>query len=158
MKFRNKKTSRYFDNLLEAVDSFCNKNICDMCLLHSGVKCKMEYVKENVEEVAEIIGCEIIEEDSNEEKLYNYLRKCELQYRADHAEKPDELEWLAPYCNTVEDITAYLREIGFRVKTIVDETYSDGRRYQWVETTSGIIVYVNDYLKGAFAKTYKIKN
>lgn len=92
----------------------------------------------------------------NEEKLQNYLRKCELQYRADHTEIADELEWLAPYCDTVQDIAVYLREIGFRVKTIVDETYSDGETHQYVETTSGIVVYVNvGGLRGLFAKAFK---
>ncbi len=62
------------------------------------------------------------------------------------------LDWLAPYCDSVDDIASFLRSIGFRIKAIMDET-NGNERYQWVTTTSGVIVYVNDeYCNGLFAK------
>ena len=58
----------------------------------------------------------------DERKLQLYLKKCELEYRAKHSQNAECLDWLAPYCGTVE----------------------------WVETTSGILVYVGT--DGLFAK------
>lgn len=89
----------------------------------------------------------------DERKLRNYLLKCELQYRADHQDKADCLDWLAPYCGSVEEIQRFLREIGFRIKSVVNEEPWPGEIHQWVITTSGIIVYVNNnYINGLFAK------
>lgn len=62
MKFRDKKTGRLFDDSLEAVGSFCDEHTCSDCPLHRGAKCMSVYIGKNVEEVAAIIGCEIIEE------------------------------------------------------------------------------------------------
>lgn len=89
----------------------------------------------------------------DEQKLKNYLMKCELQYRADHQEKGDCLNWLAPHCGNTEEIWHFLKGIGFRIKSVVDEEPWPGELHQWVITTSGIIVYVNqDNLQGFFAK------
>ena len=89
----------------------------------------------------------------DEQKLRNYLLKCELQYRADHQKKADCLDWLAPYCSSVEDIQCFLREIGFRIKNVVNEEPWPGEFHRWVTTTSGIIVYVNTAVsKGLFGK------
>lgn len=86
----------------------------------------------------------------NERKLQLYLKKCELEYRAKHSQNAECLDWLAPYCGTVEEIARFLRDLGFRIKNIVDEEPWPGEKHQWVETTSGILVYVGT--DGLFAK------
>lgn len=89
----------------------------------------------------------------DEQKLRNYLLKCELQYRAKHQEEGDCLDWLAPHCGSVKEIERFLREIGFRIKSIIDEEPWPGELHQWVITSSGIIVYVNQNgSNGFFAK------
>lgn len=91
----------------------------------------------------------------NEQKLRNYLMKCELQYRADHLEKgtAGQLDWLAEHCDCLEDIQRFLRELGFRVRAVVDDADCTGHVCRWVTTTSGIIVYENTKdLCGLFAK------
>ncbi len=80
----------------------------------------------------------------DEEELRKYLLKCELQYRAEHTQRAAYLEWLAPYCGTVGEIATFLRDIGFRIKEIVDEEPWPGEKHQWVETTSGVIVYAGE--------------
>lgn len=86
----------------------------------------------------------------DERKLQLYLKKCELEYRAKHSQNAECLDWLAPYCGTVEEIAIFLRDLGFRIKNIVDEEPWPGEKHQWVETTSGILVYVG--MDGLFAK------
>ena len=86
----------------------------------------------------------------DERKLQLYLKKCELEYRAKHSQNAECLDWLAPYCGTVEEIARFLRDLGFRIKNIVDEEPWPGEKHQWVETTSGILVYVGT--DGFFAK------
>lgn len=86
----------------------------------------------------------------DERKLQLYLKKCELEYRAKHSQNAECLDWLAPYCGTVEEIARFLRDLGFRIKNIVDEESWPGEKHQWVETTSGILVYVGT--DGLFAK------
>ncbi len=74
--------------------------------------------------------------------LRKYLLKCELQYRVDNSDdKIITLDWLKPYCSSVNEIADFLRSIGFRIKEIMDEENSFGDKFKWVETTSGIIVY-----------------
>lgn len=80
----------------------------------------------------------------DEAKLQKYLLRCELQYRAEHAQQAACLDWLAPHCGTVTEIAQFLRDLGFRIKCIVDEEPWPGEKHQWVETTSGVIVYVGD--------------
>lgn len=93
----------------------------------------------------------------DEAALEKYLRKCELQYRADNSTCGGCLDWLAPHCNTLEDIAAYLRELGFKIKKIMNEEDSFGEPFRWVETTSGVIVYQNEgTVRGCFAKASKI--
>ncbi len=93
----------------------------------------------------------------DEAALEKYLRKCELQYRADNSTYGGCLAWLAPHCDTLEDIAAYLRELGFKIKEIMNEEDSFGESFRWVKTTSGVIVYQNEgTLKGCFAKAAKI--
>lgn len=77
----------------------------------------------------------------NEAKLNSYLKKCELQYRADHLDPgcSDTLDWLAPHCGSVSEIAAYLRSLGFRIAEQIDEEPWPGERHQWVVTTSLVI-------------------
>ena len=84
------------------------------------------------------------------DKLQNYLLKCELQYRADHTDGADTLDWLAPYCGSTKEIAAFLRSIGFRIASIADEEPWPGEKHQWVVTTSGVVVYAES--DGLFAK------
>lgn len=88
----------------------------------------------------------------DEAKLAAYLKRCELQYRADHTEGAAELPWLAPFCGTVQEIASFLRGLGFRVRRIVDEEPWPGEVHRWVETTSGVIVYAET--NGLFARAY----
>lgn len=77
------------------------------------------------------------------EVLRRYLRKCELEYIAEHSDGGETIGWIVPYCGTVEQIAAFLRGLGFHIKTVVDEEPCPGERHQWVETTSGVLVYAN---------------
>lgn len=86
----------------------------------------------------------------DEAKLHNHLLKCELQYRADHADGADTLDWLAPYCGSTKQVAAFLRSLGFRIARIVDEEPWPGEKHQWVVTTSGVVVYAGSC--GLFAK------
>lgn len=86
----------------------------------------------------------------DETELRNYLLKCEIQYRADHTEGADTLDWLAPYCGSTKDVAAFLRSIGFRIARIVDEEPWPGEKNQLVVTTSGVVVYAES--DGLFAK------
>lgn len=79
------------------------------------------------------------------EALLCHLQKCEIEYIAEHSEGGETIDWLAPYCGTVEQIAVFLREIGSQIKG-----YMDGGLYPieyagWVETTSSILVYVNQH-------------
>lgn len=75
--------------------------------------------------------------------LHRHLQKCEIEYIAEHSEGGGTIDWLAPYCGTVEQIAVFLRGIGFRIKTIVDEEPYPGEEHRWAETTSGVLVYAN---------------
>lgn len=53
-------------------------------------------------------------------------------------------------------IAETLRELGFRIKEIMDDVDAAGERMRWVVTTSGIIVYVNDNdCRGLIAKAMR---
>lgn len=75
--------------------------------------------------------------------LHHHLQKCEIEYIVERSEGGETIDWLAPYCGTVEQIAAFLRGLGFHVKSVVDEESCPGECYQWVETTSGVLVYAN---------------
>lgn len=87
----------------------------------------------------------------DEAALQRYLLKCELQYRAEHSQKAACLGWLAPHCGSVAEIAQFLRDLGFRIKEIVDEEPWPGEKHQWVVTTSGVIVYADS--EGLFGST-----
>lgn len=86
----------------------------------------------------------------DETALQNYLLKCELQYRAEHVDGAETVQWLAPYCGNTKEIANFLRRIGFKIAKIVDEEPWPGEKYQWVITTSGVIVYAGS--DGLFGK------
>ena len=79
----------------------------------------------------------------DETALQNYLLKCELQYRADHADGVERVGWLMEYTRTVKQTARFLRDIGFRVKEVVDDVDCAGERHCWVVTTSGVVVYAD---------------
>lgn len=79
----------------------------------------------------------------DETALQNYLLKCELQYRADHADGVDRVGWLMEYTRTAKQTTRFLRDIGFRVKEVVDDVDCAGDHHAWVVTTSGVVVYAD---------------
>lgn len=90
------------------------------------------------------------------EGLQRHLMKCELEYRAKMLPSGSCVDWLAEHCNSVTDIADFLRELGFKVKVIVDDVDCIGDPHRWVITTSGIIVYQNNkYFRGFVAKTGK---
>jgi hypothetical protein len=79
----------------------------------------------------------------DETALQNYLLKCELQYRAEHANGVERVGWLMEYTKTVKQTARFLRDIGFRVKETVDDVNCAGDRHSWVVTTSGVVVYAD---------------
>lgn len=84
-----------------------------------------------------------------EESLRKHLWKCELEYRAENLPNGSCVDWLWHMCGSTEEIATFLRELGFKIREIVDEVDCAGDPHQWVETTSGVIVWVNQhYLRG----------
>ena len=79
----------------------------------------------------------------DETALQNYLLKCELQYRVDHADGVERVGWLMEYTRTTKQTTRFLRDIGFRVKETVDDVDCAGERHCLVVTTSGVLVYAD---------------
>ena len=47
------------------------------------------------------------------------------------------------YTRTAKQTTRFLRDIGFRVKEVVDDVDCAGDRHSWVVTTSGVVVYAD---------------
>lgn len=76
--------------------------------------------------------------------LEKHLRREELLFRAKHCPGGSNVDWLAPSCESLEDIVSMLRWLGFRVKEVVDDTDCAGDTCRRVITTSGVIVFVND--------------
>ena len=74
----------------------------------------------------------------DETALQNYLLKCELQYRADHADGVERVGWLMEYTRTAEQTARFLRDIGFRVKEVVDDMDCAGEHHCWVVTKNAI--------------------
>lgn len=94
--------------------------------------------------------------DTFEAALDRHLKKCELEFRAKHGTKAQEVDWLAPHCDSLEEIADTLRGLGFKIKQIMDDEPMPGEVMRWVETTSGIIVYANDkYSRGLVAGATK---
>lgn len=90
--------------------------------------------------------------DNFNSELQAHLMKCEIDFTAKKYPNGHSIDWLANMCTSTESIAQFLRSIGYKIKAIVDEEPWPGELHQWVETTSGIIVYTNDkYLKGFLA-------
>lgn len=83
-----------------------------------------------------------IETDTFELRLKRHLQRCEIEFCA---KEPHGhcIDWLAEYCNSVEQIAIKLRELGFKIKRKVDDEPWPGEIHRWVETSCGVIVYVN---------------
>lgn len=79
----------------------------------------------------------------DETALKNYLLKCELQYRAEHTDRVERVGWLMEYTRTGKKTARFLRDIGFRVKEVVDDVDCAGEHHCWVVTTSGVVVYAD---------------
>ena len=78
-----------------------------------------------------------------QEGLQRHLWKSELEYRAKWLPGGSCVDWLAPMCNSTGEIAAFLRELGFKIRCVVDEKTTFGDYHRWVITTSGIVVFVN---------------
>ena len=78
-----------------------------------------------------------------EKGLQKHLWKCELEYRAEYLPGGSNVDWLAPFCESTQQIAEFLRELGFKIREIVNEMDCAGDPHQWVETTSGVLVCVN---------------
>ena len=84
-----------------------------------------------------------------EVNLDKHLRKCELEYRAANLPRGCCVDWLEPICGSTQEIAEYLRYLGFKIREIVDEVDCSSTEHRRVETTSGIIVWVNnEYTRG----------
>lgn len=86
-------------------------------------------------------------------QLEKHLKKCEIQWIADHTEMAETISWLAPHCKgTPQELADYLRNLGFRIKNVVDEQEESWHEpFRWVITTSGVVVYCDG--TGLVAKT-----
>lgn len=73
--------------------------------------------------------------------IQKHLLKCELEYIAQKSEKAQNVKWLAPHCDSTDEIARFLRSLGFRIAEIMDEEPWPGEFHRWVKTTSGVIVY-----------------
>lgn len=75
--------------------------------------------------------------------LEKHLKREELVFRAKHRPGGSQVDWLAPSCGSIADIAGMLRWLGFRIARITDDTDCTGHELKMVETTSGVIVFVN---------------
>lgn len=89
-----------------------------------------------------------------QEDLEKHLRKCELEYRAATLPKGCCVDWLEPFCGSTREIAEYLRYLGFKIREIVDEIDCSATEHRHVETTSGIIIWVNgEYTRGFMCRS-----
>lgn len=93
-------------------------------------------------------------EETFDFRLSKHLMKCELEFRAKELPNGSCVDWLARVCGSTEEIASFLRQIGFKIRRIVDDEPQPGEYYRWVETTNGVIVYVSsEYVPGLVAGT-----
>ena len=98
-------------------------------------------------------------------ELKKHLQKCELKFRAEMLPDGSNVEWLAPYCDDVQNIAQFLRSIGFKISDIVDDelvpisdfdedgnALTAGENIRWVETTGGVLVQVNEGDKQGYVR------
>lgn len=85
---------------------------------------------------------------ARDEDVRKHLMKYELQFRMESLTDGewDRVEWLAPFCDSTDKLMDFLKAIGFRIKEVVDD-----EEMKWVETTSGVLVYVGG--DGMFTKS-----
>lgn len=76
-------------------------------------------------------------------ELEKHLKREELIFSAKRCPNGRNVKWLAPSCDSLEDITGMLRWLGFRIARITDDTDCIGHNVKMVETTNGVIVFVN---------------
>lgn len=74
-----------------------------------------------------------------DEGLQRYLMRCEIEYVAAHG--GGCIDWLAAECDTPQRAASFLRQLGFRIRKIVDEEPWPGEEHRWAETTGGILVF-----------------
>lgn len=82
--------------------------------------------------------------------MEKHLRREELLFRAKNKPKGSNVSWLAPSCDSLDDIVNMLRWLGFRIKEVFDDMDCTGHEMRRVETTSGVIVWVNSELSRGF--------
>lgn len=75
--------------------------------------------------------------------LDKHLKREELVFRAKRCPGGSNVDWLAPSCASIDDITGMLRWLGFRIARITDDKDCTGHELRMVETTNGVIVFVN---------------
>lgn len=85
---------------------------------------------------------------ARDEDVIRHLMKCELQFRMESLDDGEweKVEWLAQFCDSTDKLMDFLKVIGFKIKEVVDE-----EEMKWVETTSGVLVYVGG--DGMFTKS-----
>lgn len=92
--------------------------------------------------------------------LQRHLMKCELEYRAKVLPGGSCVDWLVEHCESVIELADFLRSLGFRIKEVMnDQTSVNDEWMRWVETTSGVLVYVNEpYLRGFVSQAARKRN
>ena len=87
-------------------------------------------------------------------ELEKFLKRQELIFIAKNYPRGKTVDWLAPCCENLDELIDTLRWLGFKIKNITDDQsdlYPENR-FQMVETTSGVLVYVNSqHTKGLVA-------
>ena len=82
--------------------------------------------------------------------MEKHLRREELLFRAKNKPNGSNVSWLAPSCDSLDDIVSMLRWLQFRIKEVCDDIDYSGHEMRCVETTSGVIVWVNSELSRGF--------
>ena len=72
-----------------------------------------------------------------------HLLKSELEYYAKMRPEGSRVDWLVQHCNSLREVESFLRYLGFRIRNVEDGSSLTGEKKQWVETSNGVIVYVN---------------
>ena len=87
-----------------------------------------------------------------EAALQRHLWKSELEFRAREIPQGSCVEWLEPMCESTALIAQGLKNLGFRIRRIIDEQTCGGEWHRWVVTTNGVVVFVNtENVKGFVA-------
>lgn len=62
IKFKNKKTGKIFDSIIEAYRAFRCPGPCDDCALQKGTTCSQEWIQSHPSEAAKLMGYKIIDD------------------------------------------------------------------------------------------------